>query len=372
MRTAQVTDDRVILAPKGSEMDRYAARICWNTEGWVVPSGDAPKLERGSGTDKTWVTRTGYGHEEWLFNFQWVLDGWKYGYMRPVQKSWSGMEGQKIDVRLYTIGAKQSWFYVGRIAPCHVLTDDEALEATTEFRRRGWLRQMKDQARAVGGDALKLNEPIFCIKFKPADAEILDPMEPVGRKDAIRRVRRYSLVTLEGKLRQAVAQWPTRSGTRAKGRVGVVRRSAVKATSMDLAHKQLQHDLYLLLARRYGKSAVIKEDDFADIKVKQDGEITVIEVKTDPRPMRAVREALGQLLEYAFVCASKGQKVGRLLVAAPGELDDRDRLYVEHLRSERGLPLDYLCFRQGMKDVTLGNWRGRRLLPKLGHRPQRS
>lgn len=46
--------------------------------------------------------------------------------------------------------------------------------------------------------------------------------------------------------------------------------------------------------------------------------------------MRAVREALGQLLEYAFDCKSNEERVGRLLVAAPGEPRERDRSYMEH------------------------------------------
>lgn len=48
-------------------------------------------------------------------------------------------------------------------------------------------------------------------------------------------------------------------------------------------HQQLQHDLYSLLVKRYGKAAAIKEEDFADITLTRDGETVVIEVKTDPR-----------------------------------------------------------------------------------------
>jgi hypothetical protein len=85
----------------------------------------------------------GFGHEEWLFNFNWLLDGWKYSFLQPVNKSRARLEGQTIDVRLFTVGRARSWFYVGEIAQCQVLTTDQAVHARAEFRNRGWLQQME-------------------------------------------------------------------------------------------------------------------------------------------------------------------------------------------------------------------------------------
>ena len=56
----------------------YTARLCWNTRNWVQPSGDARMVEQKN----TYTARNGFGHEEWLFNFQWILDGWKYGFLQ--------------------------------------------------------------------------------------------------------------------------------------------------------------------------------------------------------------------------------------------------------------------------------------------------
>jgi hypothetical protein len=285
-------------------MDHYAARVCWNTKGWVSPSGDAVRLEQD-----TYVTRVGFGHEEWLFNFQWILDGWKYAFLQPVNKALSRFEGgETLDVRLYTIADRKAWFYVGRVQPCEVLSERLARDARAAFRKNGWLGQMLAQVREVGGKekGLKYSDPrmLFNVRFRPEDAEILDPMKPVGSKDAIRRARRYGLVSLEGKLARAVEEWPQRRGTTQRGQVGKVSKRAVAATEMNLAHVQLQHELFEVLARRYGKGAVIKEEDFADLKVRHDGKLTIVEVKTDPSPMRAVREAVGQLLEYATAARS--------------------------------------------------------------------
>jgi hypothetical protein len=51
--------------------ERYIARVCWNTRNWVRPSGDAPLVEHAD----TYASTNGFGHEEWLFNFAWLLDG---------------------------------------------------------------------------------------------------------------------------------------------------------------------------------------------------------------------------------------------------------------------------------------------------------
>lgn len=65
-------------------MDKKYARICWNTASWTRPSGDARNLEVDS-----YVNMNGFGHEEWLFNFDWLLPSedahdqslYKYGYI---------------------------------------------------------------------------------------------------------------------------------------------------------------------------------------------------------------------------------------------------------------------------------------------------
>jgi hypothetical protein len=95
------------------------------------------------------------------------------------------------------------------------------------------------------------------------------------------------------------------------------------------------------------------ERGFVDIKVKQDAKVTLIEVKTDLSPRYAVREALGQLLEYEYWCGLKREKVAELVVAGPGELQELDRAYLTHLQRVRKLPIRYVHFRRGSKDVDL-------------------
>ena len=66
-------------------MAKYTVRICWNSKGWVFPLGEAKELEAG-----TYVARFGFGHEEWLFNFAWLIDGYHYSFLQPVLLSCIG------------------------------------------------------------------------------------------------------------------------------------------------------------------------------------------------------------------------------------------------------------------------------------------
>lgn len=51
--------------------DRFI-RICYNTEDWQFPTGDARDLE----VKLSFAAMNGYGHEEWLFRYEWMLSGY--------------------------------------------------------------------------------------------------------------------------------------------------------------------------------------------------------------------------------------------------------------------------------------------------------
>jgi hypothetical protein len=332
--------------------ERYLARLCWNTTNWTRPTGEAARIE-----NNTYNTTMGFGHEEWLFNFQWILDSWKYGFLQPVNNSLPKVQGKDLDVRLYTISPTGSWFYVGHLHRCEALTEELADEARTEFKKRGWFKDMLRQVRHVGGDVkgLQYDEAtlIFNVRFRPADAELYDPAVPVGPRDAIRRLRRYTLTSVRNSVVQVEQQWASRVAATELRPTGKRSREGLPAGEIDLVQNQLQNELFKILVSRYGKQSVVMEEGFVDIKLRTGEAVTLLEVKSDSRPRFAIREALGQLLEYAFVAEADGETVKELIVAGPGELRPRDRDYLEHLRKRWELPLRYVCFRSGMTDAPI-------------------
>ncbi|MDB4984885.1 MAG: hypothetical protein JWN04_63, partial [Myxococcaceae bacterium] len=79
--------------------EKYLARLCWNTNGWKGPTADAVQTEN----QDTYASAMGFGAEEWLFNFEWMVGDWKYGYLTPVMRSLAKVQGTVMDIRLFTI-----------------------------------------------------------------------------------------------------------------------------------------------------------------------------------------------------------------------------------------------------------------------------
>ena len=60
--------------------ERRMARICWNDNGWVFPSGRLGK----SKDKKSHEGKYGYGHEEWLMDTSKLINGYNYGFLEPI------------------------------------------------------------------------------------------------------------------------------------------------------------------------------------------------------------------------------------------------------------------------------------------------
>ena len=52
-------------------------RVCWNSNHWNAPSG----LTGKSKSTNSFENQTGFGFEEWNFDFSKVIDGYLYGYV---------------------------------------------------------------------------------------------------------------------------------------------------------------------------------------------------------------------------------------------------------------------------------------------------
>lgn len=331
---------------------KFIARLCWNSSGWIRATGEAAELENG-----TFASENGFGHEEWIFNFAWLLDGWKYSFLQPVNRSIDKMRGQVIDLLLYTVGPDQAWYYVAEVSNVQVLDDEPAALARKEAVTRGWFDEMRHQVNATGGDPSSLSNPLvfYNIAFRPEDCVLYAPMVPVGEKDALRKQRRYILAQVQGNVAKAERDWRKRVAATTDPNTGLSLVSAREASTMSLEHNTLAKHLVRILRRRFGKDQVVAEEDYVDFKARTAAGSILFELKTDPRPRFAVREALGQLLEYAFRCRAAGEAVVALVVLAPGIPTPQEARYFTHLREAYGLPFHYIRFHESKRDLDLSS-----------------
>lgn len=150
-------------------MKSYYARLCYNTMGWREPTGEAAEVE----SPTTFVHQNGFGHEEWLFDPDAVVDGWHYGFIQPVNKSYKKVAGQTISLILYMIRphAGHDRRIVGKIDACEVLTEDAAKVVVGMFEGSGRLKRMLSQVRKLDGNWKLLQKPdhalnIVNVRFK--------------------------------------------------------------------------------------------------------------------------------------------------------------------------------------------------------------
>jgi hypothetical protein len=113
---------------------------------------------------------------------------------------------------------------------------------------------------------------------------------------------------------------------------------------MALRHNTLQEALYRRLASQYGDQNVGTENASGvgtrvDVIVRHANEYWFYEIKTAQSPRACLREALGQLLEYAFWPG--GQTATRLIVVGETAIDADGSEYLRRLRQQFSLPIEY-------------------------------
>jgi len=128
------------------------------------------------------------------------------------------------------------------------------------------------------------------------------------------------------------------------------KKSSATATQMrkqhdvDLIHNRLQEALCRRLASRYGAKNVGDEQQIGkgakvDVVVRWRKAYLFYEIKTANSPRACIREAIGQLLEYAFWPPAK--EVMRLIVVGKRAIDKDGREYLRCLSEGFFLPIEY-------------------------------
>jgi hypothetical protein len=121
-------------------------------------------------------------------------------------------------------------------------------------------------------------------------------------------------------------------------------RRAMEETDVTHIHQQMQRSLYDSLVAAHGLDKVGCEGATssgrpADIIVSLPDGYELFEIKTALAPRDCVREALGQLLEYAYWPGSPD--FNSLWIVGPSPIDSETHEYLHGLRERFGIPVDY-------------------------------
>jgi len=124
-----------------------------------------------------------------------------------------------------------------------------------------------------------------------------------------------------------------------------------KAKQAVLLHNAIQNGLYEQLVQKHGKACVGTENATGhgtsiDVVVKTDEFCRFYEIKTSRSVKACIRQAIPQLLEYAYWDAAKGN-ADELIIVGPKPATKQAEEYLAFLRNEFGLNIRYEHFDVG-------------------------
>jgi hypothetical protein len=103
--------------------EKRIARLTWNDNGWIMPSG---RYGKSSNAD-THEGKNGYGHEEWIFDTSKIINGYHYAFLEPIRKEQQAYINRQFEVWLYSInGETKKRYWIGNIKKVIVLDTNEA------------------------------------------------------------------------------------------------------------------------------------------------------------------------------------------------------------------------------------------------------
>lgn len=342
-----------------STNQRRIARLAFNTNGWVFPSGPYGKSTHPDSHE----ARHGYGHEEWLLDTSKIINGYHYGFLEPIRKQQGAYQENIYDVWLYTIdGVAGKRFWIGEISNVEVLNKEQADEANNIYKLNGWLNEMEGQIRASGGNDKGFSNwkgvDLFNIRFKVGDIFLNDEYVELPSNHQIYNLSRYSFAHFKEEYiikDKDIADFSddffdseTNSTSDKKARTSNYIRKA-KAIEITYLHNEISDKLAEHLKNIYGESNVKIEcnagydSNRIDIVVRANNQYIFYEIKTYPTLKSSIREAIGQLLEYCMWTNHKRANE-LIIVTQPHKNYEKVEKYLNHLRSILNINLYYQSF----------------------------
>lgn len=223
----------------------------------------------------------------------------------------------------------------------------DSTKAYAYYKEQGWLEEIKKELQAVGIESVPdFMEPevMFNVKFRFSRTTINYSNQPVIISEELENRNRYKLMDLEFNLKFKKA---SQNHTTYLSTDDYTRTTEGKTTNVNPLHKKIQNAVKEALSGEYEEMLFeqYSKNDYGqriDIVGKSGEELHYFEVKTSNSAKLCIREALGQILEYAnYPSVSKASKLFIIGAYAP---DDQDKEYIKFLRGRYRLPIWYCWY----------------------------
>ncbi|MCX8530863.1 hypothetical protein [Chryseobacterium luquanense] len=350
------------------EIEKRIARLTWNTNGWIKPSGETGK----SKNNKTHEGRYGYGHEEWLLDTSKLIDGFHYGFLEPIRQQQQAFERKKYNIWLYTIDSTtKKRYWIGEIDNVEIINGTEAENIKEIYLKNKWYSEMHSQIIECQANDEGFSEwngiDLFNVRFKPKDVRFNSDYIELSKDNHIYAQSRYNFTKFtEGFSPNSLLKGfefiiDTVSDDTKEEKIDGVGKTTYyrepKAIEITFVHKAISDGLKCELIRKFGEKNVSAENgagygnNSIDMVVKCEDHYIFYEIKAYNSSRSCIREALGQLLEYS--CWINNATAAKLVVVSQklGDTDDSIK-YVQHLRSLYSLPIYFQTYDLVTKELS--------------------
>lgn len=331
-----------------NKVPQKIARICWNYYNWTKPSGKEGK----SLNKNSYEYKTGFGHEEWLFDFSKQINGYHYAFLQPINANWKKYEDNIFDINLYSIdnSTKKRW-WLGKIKNVIIISQEETKIAHKTYLKNGWLKEMAEQLKIVDADykTIENETNLFNLKFKQSDCiELLDLPLLISNSDETIKATYYT--TLLNKHSEPVLGNSGDFNFTAKHnpqKRNTVVNYGKRLSEIDKLHPKIQDLCYNEFVTKYGEENVGTENPtgygtFIDLVIKHDNQFVFFEIKTNKSIRICIREALSQLLEYGHFPNTKN--ADKFVIISQNPINDDTKTYLKNLRFLYKIPIYYKQF----------------------------
>jgi hypothetical protein len=335
----------------------YFTKICWNNNSWEKPSGLDGKSNTG------YERENGYGHEEWLLNTSKLIDGYHYSHLQSVSKCEIDRrkELNNFDITLFSrqnSNPVKLW-KVGVIQEVEAINTRESAEIVNEYRKNGWLDEMETQLIDVNANTESFNKQVenaggfACIRFKPENLHL--NLELIESVDVLRQFsksfKHYNLFKLEDlniEPSEIISRIPFEAGHTPKSPNTRGGGSYEKQKENDCVHIDIQNKTFDILSQNYTVKTERKVETggFVDIVVEIATDCEIFyEIKTNNTVRECIREAFGQIMEYAYYPNNHEvyERATGLVIVSQNAINASAESYIDKLR-EFGINIYYQQF----------------------------
>lgn len=301
-------------------------RLCWNSNNWNGPTGELYKKE------DSFVGESGFGFEDWNFNTGDLLDGHVFGYTYYNPHTSSPLCGQEHDIYFFSKDLQRNSKLVGVYKQARFLSKQERTDLKHTFEESDIIDKRIEELLSLNLPEIRTivhakekllqggfpnniyvrPENVFSFQDLP---ELTTSM--TGGKDP-KNLNRYTRPTF---LKEApiVTSTNLRGNTQGSN-LQLIEDSYLRFTGQQQKviarlHNRLSNRFRVWLEKT-GATNILAEVDRVDVQCMFRNDTYLFELKTcfQQSTKHAMREAIGQILEYSHFPGRKKPKFAAVVL----------------------------------------------------------